>query len=331
MKQFYFLLFIIIVIFNSCKKNKFDIDTNSIKIDVKINKFGHSFDSIKTLSLKQIENFRRQDSLFFDIYTEEIIKIGNISDSNFLYNLKFFFINDAVKISFKESAKEFASFDDIEQELISGLKRYKYYFPKKKTPQIYTFSAGFSFPIFVDSFFVAIPLEKYLGSENQIYNDLQIYDYMKIQMTREMIAREVFFAIAMNNFTMKEKSPTLIDYIIHRGKIIYFIKSMLPETADNLIFAYTEEQLAWCENSEDEIWDFLMSNRTILSKDYKIIKKFIEQAPFTASFGKDSPSRIGVWLGYQIVNKFMDENENYTLAKLMNENDYQMILSNSNY
>jgi hypothetical protein len=60
------------------------------------------------------------------------------------------------------------------------------------------------------------------------------------------------------------------------------------------------------------------------------LQKFIGDAPFTYAFGKESPGRAAVWLGWQIVKAYA-ENNNLKVKTLMNENDYQKILNKSEY
>jgi hypothetical protein len=62
-----------------------------------------------------------------------------------------------------------------------------------------------------------------------------------------------------------------------------------------------------------------------------LIKRFIEEAPFTGPFGKNSPGRLGQWMGWQIVRSYMDKNSEITIPELMNNYNYQQILLNSGY
>jgi hypothetical protein len=61
------------------------------------------------------------------------------------------------------------------------------------------------------------------------------------------------------------------------------------------------------------------------------IKRFIDDAPYTAAFSEESPGRTGVWLGWQIVRSYMKQNKNTKLANLMNNANYQSILNQSGY
>ena len=61
------------------------------------------------------------------------------------------------------------------------------------------------------------------------------------------------------------------------------------------------------------------------------IMKLTSDGPFTSIFPQESPSRAGVWIGWQIIRKYMVENPNMTIQDLMNEKDAQLILAKSKY
>ena len=46
---------------------------------------------------------------------------------------------------------------------------------------------------------------------------------------------------------------------------------------------------------------------------------------------QESPSRIAYYIGYKIINSFMQNNREVTLDELMNYTDYNSILNKSKY
>jgi len=48
-------------------------------------------------------------------------------------------------------------------------------------------------------------------------------------------------------------------------------------------------------------------------------------------FSKDSPPRLGEWIGLQIIRSYMQKNPEVTLAMMMQETDAQNILTLSGY
>ena len=57
----------------------------------------------------------------------------------------------------------------------------------------------------------------------------------------------------------------------------------------------------------------------------------MNDGPFTAEITQDSPGRLGLWVGWRIVESYMRNNKGVTLHELINENDAQKILEQSFY
>jgi uncharacterized protein YjaZ len=55
------------------------------------------------------------------------------------------------------------------------------------------------------------------------------------------------------------------------------------------------------------------------------------ESPFIQGFPEGSPSRIGHWLGWQIVKAYMLNNPKIPIKELMRNNNMQQILDASKY
>lgn len=119
--------------------------------------------------------------------------------------------------------------------------------------------------------------------------------------------------------------------MVYEGKLLYLADALLPGTNDSVKIGFTRKQLNWCREHEKNIWGFLLKNNFLYSSQLEVISKFTGEGPFTAGFAKESPARTGVWLGWRIVRKYMDEHREITLEQLMQEQDVQRILSLSKY
>jgi uncharacterized protein YjaZ len=58
---------------------------------------------------------------------------------------------------------------------------------------------------------------------------------------------------------------------------------------------------------------------------------FLADGPYTMEFSKDSPPRLGEWIGLQIIRSYMQKNPEITLQMMMQETDAQKILTLSGY
>jgi uncharacterized protein YjaZ len=89
--------------------------------------------------------------------------------------------------------------------------------------------------------------------------------------------------------------------------------------------------MAWVKQNEGLIWAFMIENEALYSSEPDFKKKFILESPFTSYFGQDSPPRLGAYIGYRIVDSYMQKNRDITPESLMLEMNTTGILKESRY
>jgi uncharacterized protein YjaZ len=119
--------------------------------------------------------------------------------------------------------------------------------------------------------------------------------------------------------------------MIHYGKLKYFEKCMLPETANEIIFGFTPGQMKFCINNESQMWQYLIENDLLFSSDQLTIRKLTGEAPFTSYFTGESPGRAAIWMGFRIVESYMMKNTGIKIAEMMKDTDVQKILERARY
>lgn len=122
---------------------------------------------------------------------------------------------------------------------------------------------------------------------------------------------------------------TMLDFMIADGKTLYFTDCALPKTADTLKLRYTQQQLAWMEANEANVWAYLIQNDLLFEKDYTRFNNLIDEAPKTNAF-RDSAPRTAQYIGLQIVKQYVKKS-GCTLTELLAETDSRKILNTSNY
>jgi uncharacterized protein YjaZ len=123
----------------------------------------------------------------------------------------------------------------------------------------------------------------------------------------------------------------LLDHMILHGKVLYAMDLLLPETPDSLKTGYTAAQSEWCLDNEKELWQLLIDQELLFSPDPLVIRKFIQDGPFTAGMPEGAPAMLGKWTGWQIVRSYMNKHRDVTLEQLFKTTDSQVILSESGY
>lgn len=221
----------------------------------------------------------------------------------------------------------------VEKELNMAWRYYQYYFPGVKIPMVYSYVSGldFEYPIQLHSGILLIALDMYLGADYRPYAEARIPRYRSRRATPEHLVRDIMIEAANTVPKKYGEENILLDQIIEKGKVMYFLDATLPEVHDTIKIAFTEDQLRWCKENETNLWAFLIENELLFSSDYERTHKLIIDGPFTSYFPEGSPARTGWWVGWQIVHGFMENNPDVSLQQLMQEITARQVLDNSGY
>ena len=257
----------------------------------------------------------------------------NLNDSSIVNDLQKFAADSSNRSLNKEVQKQYSDLTFLETGLTDAFTRCASYFKGCHAPYVYTFVSGidYQFPIRYDGDNMAIGIDLFLGGDYAPYKRIQIPNYMTRRMTREKILPTCMAEVGKFLLSSQKPGNTLLDRMIMEGKILLLQDATLPDIADNIKIGFTPEQLKWCDEYAGDVWKFLIERQLLYSTNPEETQKFMQDGPFTLSFGKDSPSRIGVWMGWQIVRKYMKENNTVTLEELFKNMDSQSILEKSGY
>lgn len=108
---------------------------------------------------------------------------------------------------------------------------------------------------------------------------------------------------------------------------------MLPNLSDSLKIGYTKEQMVWAANYQQDIWAWFLEEDLLFDTDYQRIQKHLGDAPFTPELGNqhESAPKLGVFIGWQIVKKYMENHPSIPLNQLLQFTDAQQLLKDSKY
>jgi hypothetical protein len=184
---------------------------------------------------------------------------------------------------------------------------------------------------------MSIGLDMFLGKDSKFYGAIvqSVPLYQSRRFEPEYIVPRVTEVYAREElFPERDEDQTLLAKMVHNGKILYFMDQVLPEsTADTIKIGYTGQQMAWCQQYEGNIWGYFLENEFLYETDYQKIQVYLTDGPFTPQLGdkRSSPPKLGVWIGWQIVRRYMSENPKVTLQELMKDTDAQKILTKAKY
>jgi hypothetical protein len=319
----------------TCNRNKTSEKKEiraKIEAITKIRRFEKDLFSINIDSVpKYVSSLQSGYGEFFDLFTYKIVQLGSPQNPQYPDELKRFITDEYMDSDYRFTSKMYNNIDDIQKGLTDAFCKYKDYFPNKKIPHIYTCISGWNQSVITSDTILAIALDKYLGHDCYFYKKLELDLYARYTMERAYILPDCMRDWGYTEFERKDSVADVLSNMLYEGKILYFVNKMLPGINDTLLFGYTPSQLTWCKNNKTQMWTYLVEHKLLFSTELLDIRKLVYPAPFTNAFTKESPGRAAVWLGYNIVDAYMNNNKNITLPELMNELDYQKVLRESDF
>ena len=312
----YISLFVVVTLVMSCdKKDKLDIDVSTIDINVTVKRFDQDFYGPKGSNLSEL---KKEYPLLFPIQTPDSVWVAKMQDK------------DEQEL-FAETQKVYTDFSNEKEQLTDLFKHVKYYYKTFKEPKVITLLTNVDYDrkvIYADSLLL-ISLDVFLGKESEIYQDFP--EYIKQNFTKEHIAVAVAEELARSEIT-RTKSRTFISRIIQQGKQLYMLDAFLPKVDDAHKIGYTQNQIDWSEVNDVDVWKYFVQNKLLFSTDQELSRRFIEDAPFSKFHlenDNETPGRIGVWFGWQIVRAYMQHND-VSLQKML-RTDNEDVFKKSKY
>ena len=258
---------------------------------------------------------------------------GDLNDTERLKGFRAFLMDTVLQQLDIESRHIYPDYSPLNQTLNQAFERFHYFFPEEKTPEVYTYISGLDYEhriqYFDNNLIIAIDL--YLGSDYEEYKKLGLPDYVIRHFDEAYLLRDCLYNMGQGQIYKDRIGDKLLDRIINEGKLLWFVNLMVPDIDFSVLFDYSPAQLSWAKDKETMVWAFLLENEMLYAPNPEFKMKWINDAPFTSYFGPDSPPRLGMWVGYRIVNDFMNKNPKIKPRELMQIYDAQKILKQSHY
>ncbi|RYY28675.1 MAG: hypothetical protein EOO04_08140 [Chitinophagaceae bacterium] len=307
-------------------------DVSDIKINLELQRFEKDFFAIDTTALDaELKKLQAKYPVFLGDFIQKVLGLpplaAGVPETRLMITK---FISDYRPI--KDSVdKVFKSFEDPSLAITDGLKYVKHYFPAYKTPaKLITFigpmdayfeaaTAGYGDALTTDALIIGLQL--HLGQNFSVYKSEMgqalFPAYISRKFAPEYIPVNAIKNIIDDIYPENTVGKTLVEKMVDKGKRLYLLDKLLPNTHDTLKIGYTDRQLKGSFDNEGLIWNFILTNSLAYNTDPSIIKGYIGEAPNTAELGEGSPGYIGLFIGRQIVRKYMEKYPKTTLPELI--------------
>lgn len=322
------LIFIVLGLFTHCSSDcDHEQDTSQIDITVDVKRIDQKMADVETTDdIKQL--YKKHPALATFIH-HNIIDIDSVA-INFLHYAATASKADTLRNIVQ---REFEDISGMINDITEGFKYVKYYYPDFEAPEIYTIFSSFGgLDIHVSDNFMLIGLEYFLPEKSpQLKVAAQYPEYMLKYMTPDHIPSKTFYFLSNKYNASDMLDQTLLSDMITHGKALYFTKRMLPCTEDSIILEYNSKEMAFINQYKDKIWSHFVTNELFYNESRDIEVKYLNPRPKTLEVADQCPGRIGRWVGYEIVSKYMERHPDTTLPELMEMEDAKEIFNQSRY
>lgn len=332
MKKNGFLLLVVVFALTACSPEKRKADISDSDVEVKIGRFDQDFWAMNRSDLPQaLSDLNKLYPDVLPVYLERVVEFGKVGDAQTIQTLNHFFADTAVIRLYTDSEQKFQQVSSYETELTDAFRRAHYFFPERQIPKLYMHVSGLNQSMVVGEGFISASIDTYLGADYPLYDRIGIYSYLYQNMIPEKLVPDYVVAWLTSEFPFVPHTGELMEELLYRGKILYVASVLLPNFPESLLIGYTSEQWQWCKDNEANMWLAMISGKHLFSRDHLLRVKYLNDAPFTSLFSQASPGRAGAYVGWQIIESYMDNNQDVTPAELMNMVNANTLLQKSDY
>lgn len=324
---------ILIVLLTGCGRQRryADIDNYATPVTVGIQRFDVAVATADTSDMYQsVRRLYDGFPVFMPLFVDQILEVEP-RDTGYVAELMRNFLCDSLYRTVNDYTLEvFSDLDAITDELAMAFGRLRYFYPQIAIPDLYLFVSGFNRQVLFTDDILALGSDMYLGADYPLYEEVT-YRYMHYGMRPACVPVDMVSVVLFRNFRQTLANPNLLDEMLYRGKMMYLLSVLFPDTAPNEIMNYTPEQWDWCDYFERKIWSTILDSKNLFATDNLTITKYVNDGPFTGPVSQDSPGRLGTWVGWRIIDSFMEHNPEVTMQELLEMTDSQKLLEMSDY
>lgn len=315
-----------------CNSDPLDIDLGESKVELSFKRLDQDLFALNpSAGETNTDALYAKYGQFLVDYCEGILQIGNPEGASFPYSVAQFITDENMKVLYDDTQTEYGNTSEIERDLTGAFNYFHYHFPDSTIPEIVFMISALKYPVVATKNTLGVSLDMFLGADYPVYPMVGLPQYMYANMKSDQVVPQAMKGWIQSMYETEAERNTLLDYMIFEGKMLYVMDAVLRNDADSTKIGFTSESIDWCSSYETRVWAHLVDKELLYDTQYMSINKWINQAPFVAGIPKESPGRLGQWVGWQIVRKFMKENPKTTIQELMLNQDAQEILTKSKY
>lgn len=308
-------------------------DVSKYKTKIKHERFDQELFKRDSLELATfIPEFQGIYPEFCDYYFNVFIKDPSNKDTSYLNSALFFTSLSSAQHFYDTTQVVYPDFDPYMEKFIDAFAYYEYYFQDSMRPVIITLVSELGIGSFtIEDKILGIGLDFFLGEKFTGYDAMSLPIYIRKSLTPEYLVAKSMHAWIRRMTHEDEFSKDILDAMIKNGKILFIKERLLPLEKKEIIFEVNSAQLAWLESNVADMWAFALEKDLLYRKDMISIERMTGPGPTTQGMPAESPGGALNYLGYKIVEAYMDRNPEVTFRELTEKTDAQIILQKSKF
>lgn len=175
--------------------------------------------------------------------------------------------------------------------------------------------------IFCDSIML-IGLNHYLGENYEGYSSFEAY--RRAVKKPEMIPYDIAEALVATKYPYEAPdNQKVINRLVYEGILTEAKMRLVPDANLADALGYDEQQLQWLEEHEGQIWEKLVSTKTIFDSSETTADRLVLPTPSCPIISAETPGRAGRFIGYKIVESYLKANKDASLSDLLKGDFYK--------
>jgi hypothetical protein len=308
MRNVFFIVFFSLLFAFGCNNVNNDPAARAPHFTVNIERFDSAFFAMDTTHAKiAIQKLLNVCPSFGQDFITRMLLLKNADDTA---TIKAFYRN---YLPIYKEVQNVNAIKIAKPAIEDAFKRLHFYFPKYAlTHHVILFVGPLeSYGNIITNNAIAVGLQMHMGASSKWYYDEHIQTiyptYLSRRYTPDYIALSTVQNILSDIYLPSNQSQTLIAQMIEAGKIQYIMNACFPTTPDSLRFGFTNEHCINLKNQEVKIWTYLLHEKLSYATNPSDIDNFMQDAAFSSLFGESLPGNIGKYIGYKIVDAWMQQ------------------------
>lgn len=217
--------------------------------------------------------------------------------------------------------ERFTTQDSIENVLTDVCYHLSGKLPEMTWKEIYGGVSTYNQSILMTDTIMLVGLNHYLGEDYPAYAYFE--PYQRVVKTERHLPYDITEAMIIGRYPYVEnESSSLLNRMLYDGAITYILMTSLPGADLSEAMGYTREQTEWMMKNEGNVWRRIIEQGYLYSTDGSMASRLCRPAPASPAIHPDAPGAACRFIGYRIVDAYMQSHPDFEVAKLLSPEFY---------